>query len=77
MSRRGVGDALLTLGQFVSVLGCLGSLYWAVQAVLVLAMPPTPQGTNAAMVVVGAALAFLYSAAMFEVFTRVKRLPPT
>jgi hypothetical protein len=69
MSHRGVGDALLMLGQFVSALVCLGSLFWAV---FVLAVEPR---TDAGMVVVGAALAFLYSAALFEVFSRVRRLP--
>jgi hypothetical protein len=62
-----VGQALLTFGQVVSVLGCIAA---PVSGAVALSGPASWVG------VVGAALVFLYSAAMFVVFSRVKRLPP-
>ena len=64
----GVGEALLTFGQIVSVLGCIaapisGAVAWS-----------GPAGP--CVVTVCVAFAFLYSAAMFVVFSRVKRVPP-
>jgi hypothetical protein len=64
----GVGEALLTFGQIVSVLGCIAAPISGIVAL--------SGSASACVVVVGATLGFLYSAAMFVVFSRVKRVPP-
>jgi len=70
---------LLTFGQFASALGCVAAPLYAL---IILSRAAevrerVPNAPNPALwVVVGAALGFLYSAAMFVVFTRCKRVPP-
>ena len=54
---------LMTFGQTISVMTCIGSVSTLIYA-------------NTAWSLVGAAITFLYSAAMFVVFTRVKLLRP-
>ena len=68
----GAGDFLLGFGQVVSVLGCVSAPLYAVYA---LAAPEQPAGARV-WAVAGAAAGFMYSAAMFVVFGRVRRLPP-
>jgi hypothetical protein len=70
---RRLGQALLTFGQLISVLGCLTAILWPVTALLL--FPDTPR-VDPIFTVVGLVGAFLYSAAMLVVFSRIKRLPP-
>jgi hypothetical protein len=65
----GVERGLLTCGQVVSVLGCLASPFFALFTLM------TDRSGRGFPVVLGAVVAFLYSAAMFVVFSRVKGLP--
>lgn len=80
-----IGWYLLTFGQLVSALGCFGAPVYAL-LVLGRSSPAAQRAADAARqaaetpnptawVLLQALLAFLYSAAMFVVFTRVKRLP--
>lgn len=82
----------LTVGQIVSVAGCVASLCPAVWAVCVLCgllpdgkrptspdqqPPPLPQiASYSGWVVVGGVLGFFYSAGMYFVFDRAKRGSP-
>lgn len=74
----GVGWLLLTFGQIVSALGCLAAPAYPLIA-LSEAAPVRERVRDAPdptlWIVGGAVLGFLYSAAMFVVFTRCKRIP--
>jgi hypothetical protein len=75
----GVGWLLLAFGQVVSALGCMASPVYVLVALSRAAdvrerVRDAPNPTL--WIVVGAILGFLYSAAMFVVFSRCKRVPP-
>jgi hypothetical protein len=77
----GFGWLLLTFGQIVSALGCAAAPIYALVALSQAAavrerVRDTPNSTLTLWIIVGAVLGFLYSAAMFVVFTRCKRVPP-
>lgn len=73
-----VGDLLLTFGQVASFLACVAIPIYAGGAVSAAAavrdrVPGAPNPTF--WIVSGAVLSFLYSAAMFVVFTRCNQIP--
>jgi hypothetical protein len=75
----GFGWLLLTFGQIVSALGCAVAPIYTMVALSQAAavrerVRDAPDPTL--WIIVGAVLGFLYSAAMFVVFTRCKRVPP-
>ena len=75
----GVGRLLLTFGQVMSAVGCIATPVYALVALSRAAdvRERVRDAPNPTMwIVVGAALVFLYSAAMFVVFGRCKRVPP-
>jgi hypothetical protein len=65
----------LTVGQVVSVLGCAASALFPFWYIAVPMQPPRTSLDYWVMpgVILGAFIGFLYSAAMFVVFSRVKR----
>ena len=79
---------LMTFGQTISVMTCIGSVTGALLVVLAAMAWGGNEGdpnagavstliyANTAWSLVGVAITFLYSAAMFVVFTRVKLLRP-
>ncbi len=71
------GQFLLTFGQVVSVLGCIGSVFGCLGAFVpsVLFSRSEPGLLFSILAFLGSAAGFFYSAAMFVVFSRVKRLP--
>ena len=72
-----VGDFLLTFGQIVSLFLCACALVTPLVAFLEMVRGEAWVGVPQLVgLVAGAAFAFLFSAALFVVFTRVKRLPP-
>jgi hypothetical protein len=62
------GGLLLTYGQIVSVLGCIGVIVSAIYG-----MNLAPTVGYMVLVLISGTCAFLYSAAMFVVFSHVKR----
>lgn len=74
------GWFVLTVGQVVSLLVCFATPVRALLAVgrlsTVAAKTETSASGGSVLLVLDAAVTFLLSAAMFVVFTRVKRLPP-
>ena len=72
------GQLLLTFGQVVSVLGCIGSVVGCLGALVSAVQYRMPDVFGLPVLiwtVLGGAAGFFYSAAMFVVFSRVKRLP--
>jgi hypothetical protein len=71
---------LLTIGEGVSLIGCLASVLYGVASLVAgghLWGGPDPIWNliGLPLNLIGATVGFLYSAAMFVVFSRVKRLP--
>lgn len=78
---KGFESVMLTVGQLISLLGCIGTPFFAFAALDAEARRQRAAwGPDISLwwtigIIIGAAMAFCYSAAMFVVFSRVKQLP--